>query len=101
MVQKKGATIAHAVLLYAVTNDSFHIKNSYWDEPEIIIPIDRMTIYQSILCDKIPSEPSFGVSRVQIKKRFYNVVQDKSNWNPKPDDWMINDEGYFLSMRLK
>ena len=101
MVQKKGATIAHAVLLYAVTNDSFHIKNSYWDEPEIIIPIDRMTIYQSILCDKIPSDPSFGVSKVEIQNRFYNFVQDKSCWHTKQDDWMISDEGYLLSMRHK
>ena len=93
---KKGSPIAHAVLIYKIENDLIYIKNSYWDEPEIQIPVDRMTYFQSLICDN--ARHDFGVPEGSVFRKFYNAATDKASVNPKPGDWMIMDEGYFLTM---
>ena len=80
----------HAVVLERCLPDSFELKNSYPDDPIITIPKFRKTYNQHHI-----------KSIISNRRRFNFHSRTNIDWNTTPDDWLLSDEGYSLSFRVR
>ena len=97
-IQKKNADVSHAVLIIKIDDENFYLKNSYKDEPIIIIPKNRSTVTQRYLSTDGPKD--FKVKPKEIREKMNQSATFKPiHFFVGKEDWMINDDGFKLRMK--
>jgi len=89
--------LSHAVLLENIGLDFYELRNSYRNDPKILIPKNRKTFYQDYIRAK---SNQFGnhVTRIDIENLFSKYSTENIEWNV--NKWVISDEGYSLQFQL-
>ena len=92
-----SAHVSHAVVLEECLPTGYKLKNSYKNDPIIIIPNNRKTFRQNHI-QVNASDFSPKTSEDVIKKmELHSGI--KIEWDTK--EWILNDVGYSLQFRLK
>ena len=94
-----NGNLGHAVVIWKIDRNNYYMKNSYTNEPEIIIPKYRTTWNQY---DLIRKAHSFNPPRTQAQIiNMFNTILRISLIEPEPSDWLIRDTGFHLKFTRK
>ena len=74
------------------------MKNSYPNEPEFKIPINRPTANQIYI---VENPILYTATADQIKNSFDRFAGEPFNWTVTDNDWLLCDKGFFLSIKRR
>lgn len=98
-IQTPGSNMAHAVLIFKIDEEFVFMKNSNPEEPIIKVPLNRPTQFQNHIYRSGPSD--FNLSLGTMKQKFENCSTKQIDWSLDQDDWVFNDEGFYLKLQRK